>query len=331
MVPIVILTIIFSQIDLAEFRKHLARTNIPLFIIGVLGHPAVILVGAIRWKTLIQVYTSRKVPQLYIAKHYWIGFALGIFAPASIGWDIYRIVAAGKEYGDYLINSFIVVIERFLGLITMLCIIIVTYPLVKKYVVKNLEMIIRTANYSYILFILITVLIITSLLLSKNRSFAVMINRLELFFTKKVIRLFAKTGSMNKITTPQIRLNAFFKPLGNWHSIIPILALSFLIHFIAACRNQVFFQSLGYDLPLIVNVFLTPIFFIIYLLPISFGSLGVREGTNIVFYGLFGVPAEIALIVSFYNLSGILLNNLLGGLLIWVNKSKSSTIKTSNP
>ena len=58
-----------------------------------------------------------------------------------------------------------------------------------------------------------------------------------------------------------------------------------------------------------------PVLYFIFLLPISFGSLGIREGAYILLYGLFGVPAETALVVSFFNLLGVLLNNLIGALL----------------
>ena len=126
----------------------------------------------------------------------------------------------------------------------------------------------------------------------------------------------------------QISLREMIIPLLRPRFLLLMLFLSLSIHIITAFINQILFCSLGYDLPIIVNIFLTPIFFFIYLLPISFGSLGIREGANIVLYGLFGVPAEIALLISFYNLSGILLNNAIGGILILVNKPQKLSQKT---
>jgi hypothetical protein len=66
-----------------------------------------------------------------------------------------------------------------------------------------------------------------------------------------------------------------------------------------------------------VNLFVAPIFFIIFLIPISFGSIGVREGAFILLYGQFGVPMEVALLVSFFNLFGLFLNNIIGALFIF--------------
>jgi uncharacterized membrane protein YbhN (UPF0104 family) len=60
----------------------------------------------------------------------------------------------------------------------------------------------------------------------------------------------------------------------------------------------------------------------VFTLPISFGSLGIREAAFILVYGLFGVPAEIALSVSFFNLAGILLNSLVGGVVMLISNAR---------
>ncbi len=73
-------------------------------------------------------------------------------------------------------------------------------------------------------------------------------------------------------------------------------------------------------------MFITPALYFIFTLPISLGSLGIREGTYIILYGLFGVPPEVALLISFFNLSGILLNNLIGGIVLLITKTDTEII-----
>jgi uncharacterized membrane protein YbhN (UPF0104 family) len=103
--------------------------------------------------------------------------------------------------------------------------------------------------------------------------------------------------------------------------VLPIL-LSIANIVVSAVITHLFFEALQYDIPLIVNVFVAPIFFFIFILPISFGSIGIREGAYVFIYGLFGVPAETALIVSFFGLSGVLINNAIGSLLIYKKTNK---------
>jgi uncharacterized membrane protein YbhN (UPF0104 family) len=124
-----------------------------------------------------------------------------------------------------------------------------------------------------------------------------------------------------KIGEPDILLKAVIEPLTRPGQLLPMLLASVSIQLVMAVGNQIFFQALGYDLPFVVNLFVGPIMFLLFVLPISFGSLGIRESAYILLYGLFNVPPEIALIVNFFNLSGILLNNLLGGLLMMISGS----------
>jgi hypothetical protein len=95
-----------------------------------------------------------------------------------------------------------------------------------------------------------------------------------------------------------------------------VTIFSFLIQLTSAVGNQIFFIAANYDLPFLVNLFATPVLYFVFLLPISYGSLGIREGAYILLYGAFGVPMETALLVSFFNLFGILLNNLVGGIIL---------------
>ena len=52
-------------------------------------------------------------------------------------------------------------------------------------------------------------------------------------------------------------------------------------------------------------------------LPISFAGFGVREGAYILLLGMFGVPPESGLVVSFFALSAMLVNYAIGGILIY--------------
>jgi len=62
--------------------------------------------------------------------------------------------------------------------------------------------------------------------------------------------------------------------------------------------------------------------FFIFILPISFGTLGIREGAFIFFYGIFGMDQEAALLLSFLSLSGRLLNVVIGAIILQVSSVK---------
>jgi uncharacterized membrane protein YbhN (UPF0104 family) len=78
-----------------------------------------------------------------------------------------------------------------------------------------------------------------------------------------------------------------------------------------------------------VNLFITPLLFLLYALPISFGGLGIREGAFILAYSAFGVPTETALIISVTGLMGNLLSYGIGAGLILLDRGQRSSFDTA--
>ena len=112
-------------------------------------------------------------------------------------------------------------------------------------------------------------------------------------------------------------LGDFFRPLVRVRSLAAVLLLSIGVQASSAVTSVLIFISIAYPVGLLVNLFVVPIFLFIFLLPISFGSVGVREGSHILLYGLFDVPREVALVASFIGLLGLLLNQAIGAAVIW--------------
>ncbi|MCK4894012.1 MAG: flippase-like domain-containing protein, partial [Calditrichia bacterium] len=104
---------------------------------------------------------------------------------------------------------------------------------------------------------------------------------------------------------------------------LPIILTSALaIQLLSSFAIFIFIKALNYDLPYYIPMFITPVMFFIFLLPISFGSLGIREGAFIFFYGIFGMDQEAALLLSFLALSGRLLNVIIGAIILQVSSVK---------
>jgi hypothetical protein len=72
-----------------------------------------------------------------------------------------------------------------------------------------------------------------------------------------------------------------------------------------------------------VHVFVWTLMFFIFLVPISIGTLGVREATFIVVFGLFGVEDEEALAGSFVGLASLLFTVAIGGV-VWLAAARGS-------
>jgi len=310
--PLLIGYLIVTRIDFGILKTSFLGTKSYLFFLGLMHAPVLILLAVYRWKELLQGYLRRHVPGGFALRQYWIGQALGFFTPASLGLDAYRIVAGGRQFGSYAKNTLIVLIEKVLALVTCMLIIVVLYPLVPRIVNGQVKDIVLIA---YIL--LLVVLAVTGIvaLAGRNTVLSLLLGKLMGSISRTMTSLGKRMGTGGEELEMSISLKSLVEPLLSPRFLLVIL-LSFGIQFVSSVKSQLYFVSLGYDVPFLVNLFVTPMIYFIFLLPVSLGSIGIREGVYIVLYGLFGVPAEIALLVSFYNLLGILLNNAVGGVFI---------------
>ena len=316
--PVIILYLIATRIDFGLLKSSFISTKSYLFILGLLHAPVLILIAAFRWRLLLQQYLKKIVPALFALKHYWIGQALGFFTPASLGLDAYRIVVGGKHFGGYRKNILIILIEKIMALITCMAIIVILYPFVPKIMDNRIKQIVFIA---YILLLLPMPVILLLAFADKNRFVSVLFEKL-VNHVSATLKSIGKRMGMNGVSEDvRIPLSMVTEPLSS-PRFLAVIALSFGIQLVSSIKSQIYFISLGYDVPFIINLFVTPTIYFIFLLPISLGSIGIREGVYILMYGLFSVPPEIALLVSFYNLMGILLINAVGGVIILLNRSE---------
>lgn len=311
-VPLIVGYLIITRIDFDILKSSFLGTKSLLFVLGLFHAPVLILIAAYRWKLLLQQYLKKMVPSVFALRQYWIGQALGFFTPASLGLDAYRIAVGGKHFGSYPWNILIVLVEKIVALITCMAIIVVLYPLVPGIMDHRVKQIVLAA---YVLLLVSMMVVLVIVLAGRNRIVSLLIDRLIQYVSSILRSMGKRMGVSGMAENLRISIGMIAEPLLS-PRFLAVIVLSLGIQVVSSIKSQIYFLSLGYDIPFIVNLFVTPTIYFIFLLPVSLGSIGIREGVYILIYGLFGVPAEIALLVSFYNLLGILLNNAVGGVVI---------------
>jgi uncharacterized protein (TIRG00374 family) len=78
-----------------------------------------------------------------------------------------------------------------------------------------------------------------------------------------------------------------------WNAIV---AVGF--HLLRCAAVAIGAAAFGVELPLVVYVAMTPLITMLARIPISIAGLGVQEAGFVYFYGVFGMPAEVALLLS---------------------------------
>jgi len=75
--------------------------------------------------------------------------------------------------------------------------------------------------------------------------------------------------------------------------------------------------ALGLNVSIFYFFLFNPLLVFVLLIPISFNGLGPKEATAVFFFGLIGVPSEVALALSLIFHVIVVLTSLPGGVLWW--------------
>ena len=318
-IPPVILVYIFLKIDFHSFMDSIKNIELKYYLLGLALNPVIMMIGGFRWNYLKKRLVDSGVPFSFSLNQYWIGLSIGFLAPGSLGWDIYRIIAATRKYGKLVRNTFVAVIEKLSGLAACSMIIIVSFPFLD---ISTNEVINRILVISYIVFFSMMVFTLVAGLFSRRFQFITNI-------AKKV-----QHSLLARLRNTKFKFSQYLKEEAegdqevqfNLKRVIPglpvVLISALAIQLLSSFAIFIFIKALNYDLPYYIPMFISPVMFFIFLLPISFGSIGIREGAFIFFYGIFGMDQEAALLLSFLALSGRLFSVIIGAVILQVSSVK---------
>ena len=321
LVPVFLLVIIFTRVDLSQVLHQMITLHLGYFFASlVVGFGLQIAGGAWRWRYFLKKVYRIDIPYHWILKHYWIGMFLGYFIPGRVGWDAYRIVAVNRRKNAPLIHVTVVLLEKIIGLFSCLILVMASYPFVSD-LMEGTDYIQKYINYIYALALLGALGTVAAFFM-KNTHIAV-VRWLEKNISNLASRFF-------KSFTAEEEHNILLKGVTACYAPRTALALwgsSIFIRGTAALGGYLVLQSLYADTSVMINFFATPLMLFLFLVPISFGSIGIREGVFIILYGLFGIPPATALSASYVGLLGLTLTVCVGGvIMLWDNLQKNKKV-----
>ena len=313
LVPVVLIALILDNIDLGELLDIARDVHGGWLFLGLVFMPSRVLAATLRWFVFLRSSFGSQARWGRTLRNYWAGVALGFFTPASAGLEVYRVIVASRGLGAPRMHVAIVSLEKVLALVGCAVTALAAVPLLPPLAVGPSEVV---ANLAWLAAAALTVgaaIALTARRAIGSRLVATIDRWAEALLARVLPRLpsFSKPSAPGS-TKPAIRSLLALRPLGL------AFGASVAVQLAGAVGGQIMFRAVGYEIPFAVNVFVVPMLYVLFALPISIGSIGIREGGYIVLYGLFGVPAEVALLVSFLNLLGLGLNSLIGAATIWI-------------
>jgi uncharacterized protein (TIRG00374 family) len=322
--PPLILYLIFRRVDIGQLKQLASNANLFLVLSAIAMLVPVVVLGGIRWLVLMRRYDCGSLSVATSVVEYWKSLAAGLFVPGSLGSDAYRVMLLGQRNGLYLRNAFVVGVEKFSALFACAVLIASLYPLLAPNHLPGA--VAHLVDAIYLVFLAGIFFFLSVFFVSRKNWGKRLIDAINARFAgmaRRVASLSTPPTSQEEQTprTGVALLKSAFSPA----VALPAVGLSLAIYLVSAAQSQLLFHAFGYEIPFVVNLFITPLLFLLYALPISFGGIGIREGAFILAYSAFGVPAETSLIISFSGLLGNLISYAIGaGLFLRSSRSQQT-------
>ncbi|WP_263771529.1 lysylphosphatidylglycerol synthase transmembrane domain-containing protein [Propionivibrio soli] len=316
--PPLILYLIFRRIDLGELRQLASSANIFFVFFGIVMVIPTVVIGAFRWHLLMQRCDTAFLTLKESTGEYWKSLAIGFLVPGSLGSDTYRVMIVGRQNGRYLRNAVVIVLEKLAALASCALLLGILYPLLAPNALPPL--VADIVNGLYVVLVVGCLATLTVFALRRQ----VLAARVARALSRRLLALARRAARSGVADSGQDEANGtvgeLLRRVFSPRVILPALGLSLAVHVVASTQSQILFQAFTFEIPFSVNLFVTPLLVLLYSLPISFGGIGVREGASILAYGAFGVPVEIALVVSFCALLANLLTYGIGAAIFFFTR-----------
>jgi len=291
-ISIIILFFLFRYANLPLIVANLKRLNVWLFLVNFLILPFSILIRSYRW-TLILNNDERKITLYDSFILSWIGLALNLVLPASTG-EVARAYYGYKKLGikEEMLSSSLT--DKLVGLIAIFVVGGISSAVFGLYQVALLSLIVVT---------------IFSIFVYVPRA--------------------VPWGILNKL------LDRFFKFQFDYHKLIDGATMSFNVKVSTMTLSLIawvitFFQfflvgrMFAVDVSFLYVLAVAPIIAIAKVFPLTLSGLGSQEAIVVYLFGLTGIKASSALLVSlFFSFYYVVIPGLIGYLLILSFKERA--------
>ncbi|NOY83681.1 MAG: flippase-like domain-containing protein [Nitrospirae bacterium] len=266
-----ILTVLLTSIDLVSLGKVMLNAD-PVFLsIALVFVLSIRFVMAYRWQVVLHLY--RIFPKfLNLLSIVFISNSVGQLLPGGIGVDVVRSYQLSKEEGVATEIAASVFLDRVIGLFSMLLI-----AFISSVVGAALNTV--APIYAFVSAGSLTGFLVLYSLRNKLTDLGYTQIKVQGRLKVIVVALSRFIESLGAVRLPKV---ALFK----------LLLLSVSVQFIRIVIFFTIFLSLGVHAEFLLFMVFVPLLFIVMLMPVSIGGLGIREGALYLFFKESGVSLE---------------------------------------
>ena len=268
-----LLFLLCKAVDLNQLARYFLKIKIAwLFIVFFTLLLLRFLVSA-KWQIILKHY-GIKVPFGELVRVIFIATTLGQVLPAGVGTDIVRGYRLSRKYGRTLGTAATILIDRGVGIFSLFFLAFLGAVVAEIIGIK------------------------TSLVwVLGGINLAIVAAWLNIHHLQTMVqKILPVEGRFPKLRKHLMSLVEIVSDKTNINRILPSIFLwSVAIQFFRCCVFFFIYLGFGQSLNFMYFVIFIPIMFVITLIPVSIGGLGVREGVLVVLFSSVGAPAEISI------------------------------------
>jgi uncharacterized protein (TIRG00374 family) len=268
---------LFNIVDWPRLQKVVLKTNISFVIIAIPVALSAIFTMAFRWRLLL-ASLGESLSTLRLFGYYLIGNGFNILLPGVIGGDVARMTLCARHTGHSIGTiSGIIILERLCGLIALFIMGgAISFTLARDYWIGLGVPLVRS-------FQVISLIILCSV-------------GIYWFFNQRLKDLPTKNDRLivTKLKQLVMALSTIQK-----QTLMAVLALSAVAQTLDLLVAYILAKALGIELYFGLFFIIIPMTYLVTLLPISLGGVGVREGILSYLLTRVGVLATDAVTLAF--------------------------------
>ena len=305
-VSVALLAWIATRVDLTDSFASVAAVPVWVLVMvsGMMG--ATFFAAAARWGRALQNFSIR-LSSWRLFSYYLMGLFFSLFLPTSVGGDAFRVYAVARACGRPAAVLFATLQERLVGLCGAVTVSLAVMPIMAHILPPEIRpaiLAVQGATVVVAVFVLYPPLVFSLLgpLLRALRGLARSLPRLHSDFMAARIERVVE-GLENLVRTRPTRVTE-------------MLALGLLPAIIVSLAYREILSSMGISVPVAFFMLIIPLVWIIRLLPISLGGIGLGEGAFVVLAALGGIDQEKAFAAAVLVLAIQIAWSMLGGALL---------------
>jgi len=300
LVTVAIIAFLFARVDLKMMAQHLARANVALLLVALALYFLAIALSAVKWQVLVR---AQNIPASFgdLLTYSLVGLFFGNLLPTNVGGDVVRAYGLVRASGRPEAAAISVLVDRLMGLAAFLGAAVVMAVLATLTLTRGSEL--KQIEIATVVFAALFIFA-AALLFSHRIS-----QRIKPVFEHAPLRPLQPIAQRVYYAL-QVYRHAYRALALNVTLSACIVVLTTFVWYVVA-------RALGENQALFYFFLFNPLIAFVLLIPISFNGLGPKEATTVFFFGLVGMPEEVALSMSLIFHLIVVLTSLPGGVLWW--------------